>query len=150
MFANKLPVRSLFPRGREVRGGISPLPLWERHPPRSGAQERDNSRCPLDSVYSLCQRDGREREAILGTGVWAESSLESSLGINVVRLLVGRARSSLALRAILALSDLSSPPHPAALLVYFVFSVSVVCLYKGLGNLPDSLNQCLKTTIFSN
>lgn len=71
--------------------------------------------------------------------------------MNLVWLLEGRAWSSLALRAILALSDFFFSPTPLpALLVYFVFSISLVCLYKGLGNLPDSLNQCLKTTIFSN
>lgn len=145
MFANKLPVRSLFPRGRGGGGGISPLPLRERHHPLSGAQERDNSRCPLDSVCSLCQRDGREREAILGTGVWAESSLESSLGINVVRLLVGRARSSLALRAILALSDLSSPPPTphcfACVFCLFRFSgVSVQRLRKS-ARFPKSVPE---------
>lgn len=145
MFANKLPVRSRFPRGRGVGGGNSLLPLWERHHPPSGAQERDNSWCPLDSVYSLCQREGREGEAILGRGVWAESSLESSLGINVVWSLTGRAWSSLALGAILALSDLSSLPPPprcfACVFCLFRFSgVSVQRLRKS-ARFPKSVPE---------
>lgn len=100
MFANKLRVRSLFPRSRGLGGGISLLryPLWEKHLNPPGAQERDNPWCPSHSVCSPCQRHNCEREAILGRGVWAESSLESSLGINVLWLLTGRAGSSLALR----------------------------------------------------
>lgn len=107
-------LEGIFP-GSGTRSGRSITPPPE---PRKGTI---HSLCPLDSVYSPCQRHSCEREAILGRGVWAESSLESSLGTNVVWLLTGRAWSSLTLGAVLALSDSPLPSLICLCILSFPF-----------------------------
>lgn len=126
------------PLGAQARcGEVSPTRRLQREkrcaPPE--AEESDESPRPSSCVRSLRQ-PGPERP-----------SYARGLGSILTTLpAAGLGTSKTAPQGPFGPCQGFPPPHGFAR----AFCVSVVDLYKGLGNLPDCRNRRLKTTIFSN